>query len=248
MITPSYRNFVEYRARANPCVSRLSNYLQHECVGESKVTYLDYTNQSLEPRRIDVPEDEISQLLIMSPSVSTRFVFVENISPGLIILLGEKLDIDPLFFADYIHDAFANLEKTSPPPSLATLPSSIATRDHIHLHCQKVIDLEGTDDELKKAPYDLKTRSNVPRHVRQLVTLPGKRLALAQTCCSFIIRHIGDMNICLFLVDPPVTSVVHSLGTGLTSMYKASVSHGSFEDFRAPGPYSTFKKSPSGDT
>ncbi|KAH7209892.1 hypothetical protein DER44DRAFT_883794 [Fusarium oxysporum] len=195
MITPSYRNFVEYRARANPCVSRLSNYLQHECVGESKVTYLDYTNQSLEPRRIDVPEDEISQLLIMSPSVSTRFVFVENISPGLIMLLGEKLDIDPLFFADYIHHAFANLEKTSSPPSLATLPSSIATRDHIHLHCQKVIDLEGTDDELKKARYDLKTRSNVPRHVRRLVTLPGKRLALAQTCCSFFIRHIGDMSI-----------------------------------------------------
>ncbi|ENH63855.1 hypothetical protein FOC1_g10007996 [Fusarium oxysporum f. sp. cubense race 1] len=91
MITPSYQNFVEYRARANPCVSRLSNYLQHECVGKSKVTYLDYTNQSLEPRRIDVPEDEISQLLNMSPSVSTRFVFVENISPGLMIPLGEKL-------------------------------------------------------------------------------------------------------------------------------------------------------------
>ncbi|WKT43556.1 Mg2 transporter protein, CorA-like/Zinc transport protein ZntB [Fusarium oxysporum f. sp. vasinfectum] len=51
----------------------------------------------------------------------------------------------------------------------------------------------------------------------------------------------------LFLVDPPVTSVVHSLGTDLTSMYKASVSHGSFEDFRAPGSYSIFKKSPSGD-
>ncbi|EXL70470.1 hypothetical protein FOPG_13723 [Fusarium oxysporum f. sp. conglutinans race 2 54008] len=31
-------------------------------------------------------------------------------------------------------------------------------------------------------------------------------------------------------------------------MYKASVSHGSFEDFRAPGSYSTFKKSPFGDT
>ncbi|PCD37258.1 hypothetical protein AU210_005761 [Fusarium oxysporum f. sp. radicis-cucumerinum] len=248
MITPSYRNFVEYRARANPCVSRLSNYLQHECVGESKVTYLDYTNQSLEPRRIDVPEDELSRLLNMSPSVSTRFVFVENISPGLMILLGEKLDIDPLFFADYIHTAFANLEKTSPPPSLATLPSSIATRDHIHLHCQKVIALEVTDDELKKAPYDLKTRSNVPRHVRRLVTLPGRRLALVQTCCSFIIKSIGDMNICLFLVDPPATSVVHSLGTDHTSMYQASISHGSFEDFRAPEPYSTFKRSPSGDT
>ena len=150
----------------------------------------------MEPRHIDVPEDEVSHLLNMSPSVSTRFVFIENISPGLIILLGEKLDIDPLFFADYIHDAFANQEKTSLPPSLATLPSSIATKDSIHLHCQKVIDLEGTDDELKKAPYDLKTRSNVPSHVRQLVTLPGKRLALAQTCCSFIIRNIGDMSIC----------------------------------------------------
>ncbi|RKK22974.1 hypothetical protein BFJ66_g10213 [Fusarium oxysporum f. sp. cepae] len=31
-------------------------------------------------------------------------------------------------------------------------------------------------------------------------------------------------------------------------MYQASISHGSFEDFRAPEPYSTFKRSPSGDT
>ncbi|KAF5608220.1 zinc transport [Fusarium subglutinans] len=149
MITPSYQHFVDYRVRANPCVSRLSNYLQHGYAGQSKITYLDYTNQSLEPRRIDVPEREISQLLKTSPPVSTRFIFVENVSPGLIILLGEKLDIDPLFFADYIHAAFASPEKTSPPPSLANLSSSIATRDHIHLHCQKVIALEGPDDELR---------------------------------------------------------------------------------------------------
>jgi hypothetical protein len=31
-------------------------------------------------------------------------------------------------------------------------------------------------------------------------------------------------------------------------MYQASISHGSFEDFRAPESYSTFKRSPSGDT
>ncbi|KAF5590855.1 zinc transport [Fusarium pseudoanthophilum] len=248
MITPSYQNFVEYRARANPCVSRLSNYLQHDCVGESKVSYLDYTDQSLQPRRVDVPNDKIPQLLKPATSISTRFVFVENISPGLVILLGEKLDIDPLFFADYIHAAFANLEKTSPPPSLATLPSSIATRNHIHLHCQKVIALEGTDAELNKAPYDLKTSSNVPRHVRRLVTLPGRRLALVQTCCSFIIRKIGDMNICLFLVDPPVTTVVHRVGAELISTYQASVSNGGFEDFRAPEPYSAFKNSPPGET
>lgn len=196
MTTPSYRSFVEYRARANPCISRLSNYLEHECVRQSRVTYLDYGYQSLEPRRIDIPEDKISQLLKISPSVSTRFIFVENVSPRAIILLGEELDIDPLFFADYIHLAFANPDKTSPPPSLATLSSSIATRDHIHLHCQKVIALEGTEDELKKAPYDLKTRSNVPRQVRRMVALPHGRLALSQTCCSFIIRSIGAMNIC----------------------------------------------------
>ncbi|KAF5986326.1 zinc transport [Fusarium coicis] len=247
MIIPSYQNFVDYRARANPCVSRLSNYLQHDCVGQSKVTCLDYTNQPFEPRPINVPEREIPQLLKPSPSVSTRFIFVENVSPGLIMLLGEKSDIDPLFFADYIHAAFANPETKTPPPSTATLPSSIATRDHMHLHCQKVIALEGTEDELKKAPYDLKTTSNVPRHVRRLVTLPGRRLALVQTCCSFIIRKIGDVHICLFLLDPPVTSVVHSLGSDLRSTYQASFSHLSFEDFRAPESFSTFKKSPSRD-
>ncbi|KAF5618607.1 hypothetical protein F52700_12127 [Fusarium sp. NRRL 52700] len=216
-------------------------------VGKSKITYLDYTSHSLQPRRIHVPEDKISELLKTSPSVPTRLIFVEDVSPDLIILLGEKLDIDPLFFADYIHAAFKAGKKTSPPPSLATLPSSIATRDHIHLHYHKVIALEGTDDELNEAPYDLKTSSNVPRHVRRLVTLPGRRLALVQTCCSFIIRNVGDFNICLFLVDPPVMTVVHSIGKELASTYQAGVSNGGFEDFRAPEAFSAFKKSPSRD-
>ncbi|KAG5812112.1 hypothetical protein H9Q74_004394 [Fusarium xylarioides] len=248
MLIPSYQSFVESRARANPCISRLSDYLQHECLGKSKITYLDYTTAASEPERIDVPENMLSQLTKTAPSGSTRFIFVENISPGIIISLGEKLDIDPLFFADYIHVGFENPEESSPPPSLATLPSVIATRDHIHLHCQKVIALEGTDEELKHVPYALKTESNVPRNVRRLVTLPGGRLALSQTCCSFIIRSVGDIRICLFLVDPPVTSVIHSLDGGRLSKYQASVSHGGFEDFRAPQTFSSFRKSPSSET
>ncbi|PNP86446.1 hypothetical protein FNYG_00148 [Fusarium nygamai] len=248
MLIPSYQSFVESRARANPCISRLSDYLQHECLGKSKITYLDYTTTASEPTRTDVLENNLSELTKTAPSGSTRFVFVENISPGIIILLGEKLDIDPLFFADYIHVGFENPEESSPPPSLATLPSVIATRDHIHLHCQKVIALEGTDEELKHVPYALKTESNVPRNVRRLVTLPGGRLALSQTCCSFIIRTVGDIRICLFLVDPPVTSVIQSLDGGRTSKYQASVSHGGFEDFRAPQTFSSFRKSPSSET
>ncbi|KAI1029506.1 hypothetical protein LB504_010789 [Fusarium proliferatum] len=212
------------------------------------ITYLDYTTTASEPERIDVPENELFQLVKTAPPGSTRFVFVESISPGIIILLGEKLDIDPLFFADYIHVGFENPEESSPPPSLATLPSVIATRDHIHLHCQKVIALEGTDKELKHVPYALKTESNVPRNVRRLVTLPGGRLALSQTCCSFIIRTFGDIRICLFLVDPPATSVIQWVDGGRTSKYQASVSHGGFEDFRAPESFSSFRKSPSTET
>jgi hypothetical protein len=59
----------------------VTNYLQHGCVDGSKVTYLDYTNQSLEPRRIDVPEDEISQLIKTSPSGSTRHILLRIFRP-----------------------------------------------------------------------------------------------------------------------------------------------------------------------
>jgi hypothetical protein len=52
----------------------------------------------------------------------------------------------------------------------------------------------------------------------------------------------------LFLVDPPVTSVIRSLGEDQTSKYEARASHGIFEDFRAPESFSAFNKSPSGDT
>ncbi|KAF5990087.1 hypothetical protein FBULB1_283 [Fusarium bulbicola] len=138
------------------------DYLQHECLGKSNITYLDYTTAASEPERILVTENKLSQLLKNLSPGSTRFGFVENMSPGIIISLGVKLDIDPLFFADYIHVGFENPEESPPPPSLAILPSVIVTRDYIHLHCQKVIALEGIDEELKHVPYDLKTESNVP--------------------------------------------------------------------------------------
>ncbi|KAF4433814.1 hypothetical protein F53441_13733, partial [Fusarium austroafricanum] len=195
-LTLSYQNFVKSRARANPSISRLADFLHHDCLNKSKIAYLDYTSgEPDKPTRIGVPEDRIAQLIKTARPSSTRFVFVENISPGIVVLLGELLDIDPLFFADHIHVGFENPEGASAPPSLATLPSLIATRDHIHLHCQKVIALEGSDDALADVPYALKTDSNVPRNVRRLVTLPGGRLALSQTCRSFIIKPIGDIRI-----------------------------------------------------
>ena len=49
-------------------------------------------------------------------------------------------------------------------------------------------------------------------------------------------------------MDPPVTSVVQTGEDDSRVTYEASISHGGFEDFRAPQSFSAFNKSPSGDT
>ncbi|KAF4340815.1 zinc transport [Fusarium beomiforme] len=224
MTSPSYQDFVAFRARANPCISQVSDFLKHKCIVKSKIVYLDYIKgEKCICRRIDVPETSLSELMSPSTPVSTRFVFVENISPSIMALLGEKLDIDPLFFANYVHVAFENLKESYPPPLFALLPSFTGTKDHIHLHCHKVVALEGSENDLKDVPYSLKTEGNVPRNVRRLITLPGGRFALAQTVCSFIVKLVGDMRI---------------------FTYRSRSSQGGFEDFQDPKSFSYFRDYP----
>lgn len=198
MTDPSYIDFVRFRAQTNPCISRLSQQLRHGSRGRSRIVFLDYPHGApcqAEPESSLITEDGFLKAIRATPPATARFIFIENISSNLITLAGTSLDIDPLFFADYVHTSFEDIEKAPPPPSLAILPSLIAKTGHVHLHYQQVVDL-GSTDAFSNVSYALKTDSNSPRNVRRLAPLSGRQLALARSCCSFLIKTMNNSSIC----------------------------------------------------
>ncbi|KAI8650149.1 hypothetical protein NCS56_01466800 [Fusarium sp. Ph1] len=236
----TYLEFVRFRAKANPCISGLYEHLQRESRAASRVVYLDYRHNEpsqLEPEPVSAMEDDLVYLVEGVTPSTTRFLFVENITSTMISQLGEALDIDPLFFADYVNSRFDSIRKAAPPPSYATLPSLIGKRNHIHLHHYQFVALGGSDGS--NVPYALTTGSNVPRNVRRLAPISGRQLALARACCSFIIKPAKTSQICLFLVDPPITSV-EALHTEPNRSYHARVLCDGFEDFESPCSFSSF--------
>lgn len=200
----SYRDFVYSRCQTNPCVTGLADYLRCGPGAASTIVTLDYPRggQSA-PTPLTVAEADLAKLVDTTSVSHVRVLLVENIRPHLISVLGEILDIDPVFFAGHITTDFKDIEKAPPPPSLALFPSQIAEKGYLHLHYQQVLDL-GSVDAFKSTSYSLKSDSNVPRNIRRLPYLSGRQLALARACCSILVKEIKGSWICkstrIFLV------------------------------------------------
>jgi hypothetical protein len=178
-------------------------------------------------------------------------LIVENIQHHLISLLGEILDVDPIFFAGHVTTDFKDIEEAPLPPSLALFPSRIAEKGYLHLHYQQLLDL-GSADAFKSSPYSLKSDSNVPRNVRRLPYLSGRQLAFSRACCSILVKDFRDSWICkidpvfphtltalltaigLVLVDPPVQRVVETVGSAGQKLYPSVLLHGGFAHFGPP--------------
>ncbi|KAF5007510.1 hypothetical protein FDECE_6157 [Fusarium decemcellulare] len=219
-----------------------SSYSDFVPQGESRVIFMDYprnASSQVAPEPLAATDDECVKLSSHIPSNTTRLLLIENITPDLIVRVGQALDIDPLFFADYIVTNFEDIEKEPPPPSLAILPSLISKKEYLHLHYQQVLDM-GSAEPFIDAAYGLKTDSNVPRNVRRLTPLSARQLALARASCSIFFRNIGSSSIGLLLVDPPITHVVEAPGRKRERTYQTKAMYSGFEDFAPPESFSSF--------
>ncbi|KAK3305061.1 uncharacterized protein B0T15DRAFT_188054 [Chaetomium strumarium] len=236
----SYRNFVQSRCQTNPCVTGLAEYLRCRPGAASTIVTLDYprSGQSA-PNPRTVAQVDLAELIDTTPTTAGRILLVENIQPHLISLLGEILDVDPIFFAGHVTTDFQDIEKAPLPPSLAFFPSQIAEKGYLHLHYQQVLDLRSSG-AFKSSSYSLKSDSNVPRNVRRLPHLSGRQLALARACCSILVKKIKDSWICLVLVDPPIKMVVETLGSGGRKSHPSMLLHGGFEDFGHSTSFASF--------
>ncbi|KAK4189474.1 hypothetical protein QBC35DRAFT_430671 [Podospora australis] len=233
----SYRDFVQSQCQSNPCVTGLAEYLGCGSGTASTIVTLDYPRPA--PSPLTITEANLAKLIYATSTIHGRILLVENIRPHLISLLGEILDIDPVFFAGHITTDFKDIEIAPPPPSLALFPSQIAERGYLHIHYQQVLDL-GSADLFRSSSYSLKSDSNVPRNIRRLPHLSGRQLALARACCSILVKKINGSWICLILVDPAVKTVIETLRSGDRKAYPSMLLHGGFEDFVQLASFASF--------
>lgn len=256
----SYGDFVQSRCHTSPCVTGLAEYLRcgPSAARTSTIVTLDYPqNGQSTPNPLLVAEADLAKLLEAPSTTAGRLLLVENIQHHLISLLGEILDVDPIFFAGHVTTDFKDIEKAPLPPSLALYPSQIAEKGYLHLHYQQLLDL-GSADAFKSSPYSLKSDSNIPRNVRRLPYLSGRQLALSRACCSILVKQFKGSWICkigpffphtltafltsigLVLVDPPVQMVVETVGSAGQKLYPSVLLHGGFEHFGQPTSFASF--------
>lgn len=197
----SYKEFIRSRAQANPCINDLANVVNRPPTSSSTIVLLEYSathDPPSSPAKRDLIEADLSTLLQNSkapPSVSGRILLVENIDSRTVELLGQYLDVDPIFFASHITTNFQGIDKAPLNPSLAFFPSQIAERGHLHIHYQQVVDL-GSRHGFEDTTYLFQTNANVPRNTRRLPPLSGRQLALARSCCSVLLKKIGLIWYC----------------------------------------------------
>jgi hypothetical protein len=81
-----------------------------------------------------VAEADLAKLADITSVTYGRVLLVEDIRPYSISLLGETLDVDLVFFADYITTDFQDIKKAPPPPSHALSLSQIAERGYLYVY------------------------------------------------------------------------------------------------------------------
>lgn len=255
-----YYDFVRIRRLANPSIEGLRRHLKITQAGSSSVVLLEYSSGRNSPSSpVRISAEELSTVIENPSPVAGRVLLIENIEPSLINSLGKLLDIDPVFFADYVATDFGGIDKAPLTPFRAFFPSQLAQRGHLHIHYQQVIDL-GQSKDFAASIFQLKTESNASRSTRLLPHLKGRQLGLARGCCSILLKQheetwyskyrlelcqskvpqdLSLTNPALILVDPPVKAVFEEKTPGHT--YPAKPLHGGFEDFGQPPAFSENK-------
>jgi len=190
----TYKDFVEYRRQLNPCVGGLAAFLtkrqlpQDSCqvyaVGFNVGGNADHSPPVRKVHHSDLP----SVLTTTSPGRGLVLI-VEDLHPSTVEILGATLDIDPLFFADYISTSLEDIENSPGPPSVALTPSQILSQMRwFHIHYQQIVDLS-QDRPLQLSSWVLKTSGNVTRSVRRLTLPRGRQLGIVRGCCAVMVKE-----------------------------------------------------------
>lgn len=194
----TYSDFVAFRSQDNPCTARLSAFLEpglHRPQGSCKIDIVDYQGDNVSHYAKLSASDLTPSHLEPPPTGQGRVVMVEDLHPAVLEVLATTLDIDPLFFAEYLFTRYDDIEISPAPPSSALPPSwALSNASSFHIHFQQAVSLSRLDGATKKWPWTLRTVGNVDRSVRRMIDLqPGRQLGLLRGCCS-VLKRVFDRS------------------------------------------------------
>ena len=198
VILRTYKDFIGFRQERNPCVGGLLRFLANKRFPQSSchVHTVDFSfdrDMDRIPEVKTVSHDDFPSALTPTPPGQGRIIVIEDLHPAFLEVLGSTLDIDPLFFADYVLTSLDDVETLPAPPSVALAPSQIVSQeDWFHIHYQQIVELFDTDHSIKEFPWVFKTSSNVPRSVRRLPMLQGRQLGVVRGCCSILLKRFSQ--------------------------------------------------------
>lgn len=189
----TYSDFVHFRSQDNPCAARLSTFLDpalHRPRDSCKIDIVDYHGNNAS-RHEKLPASDLTPPHLRPPPAGQgRIVIVEDIHPAVLEVLATTLDMDPLFFAEYLFTRYDDIETSPAPPSSALPPSwALSNASSFHIHFQQAVSLSVPGGATKDYPWILRTVGNVDRSVRRMIDLqPGRQLGLLRGCCSVLKR------------------------------------------------------------
>ncbi|KAI0424776.1 hypothetical protein F5Y09DRAFT_323440 [Xylaria sp. FL1042] len=103
-----------------------------------------------------------------------------------------------MFFANYIGTSFDGL--TEPlPPAMALFPTRMASYRMLHIHYQKVVNLQDRDNNGPPAYHVFQNPTTVPRSSRRLLPISGALPGLVRGCCSILLQTLSPLSwVCKF--------------------------------------------------
>ncbi|KAF2439929.1 hypothetical protein P171DRAFT_369118 [Karstenula rhodostoma CBS 690.94] len=135
--------------------------------------------------------------------------------------MGSFFNIDPWFFASYVHQAWRKTSSQS--PNNCSLPSRDKKQNFLSLQYHRIVTFDQKDTEMKS----LTLNRNQPRKAVILPTMRGERIGLIQHGCSVLkVDGPGDEWTGIVLLDAPIS---HN--------YTASKNHGFSPTYLASNPF-----------
>jgi hypothetical protein len=209
-----YTNLVEARRSRHPCLLTLHAFLSAPGVNPpgaspctTRIVSIDFFCGNAKPVQREIAPPNLADELQDRPRDDNdlgqrklgRILHVENISKEVMVELGSCLDIDPMFFASHVHSAWREFESQS--PKFCELPSWTKQQQHFATfpyHQSLVF------PEIEQTDYKLLCQSNIRRKVIVFPPYKGRRIGLAQHCCSVLVvprRNAGWLGKCESLMN-----------------------------------------------